>query len=264
MKTMKTKITILIIFWGMLFTQQSHAQETASGIFVFNYYPNLKIEKPLDTLRIDINRDEIDDIAFFWVDARSGGTFCYVYPITCQYSNISASKTTDSLASETKSWFDIKWGFLNTFDFDKNIKIGIRFITEGKFYYGWISGELYVEGGSASNGNYWFSIDKFAYCNIPNYPLVWGQTYITGIASHTIAPGIKVTRHGQGESLSVLSENKDIKNVQVINLNGAIIKNEGFMPAKNVTMSTSGLNRGTYIVVATFTDNTRCTAKTAW
>jgi hypothetical protein len=254
---MKTTIIILIIFWAMLFTHKSHAQEAAPGIFVYDYNPDLRIDNIFDTIKIDINQNGNIDILFFLVPF-SGGTYSLVRPLTCEFTYMH-DVTSDSLNNDSLIWqaSQVDWGF--------NVVTGIvlKFSEGDSLYYGWISGSSFYDR-TGSKPIHVITIDKFAYCNIPNYPLVWGQTYITGIASHTIAPGIKVTRHGQGESLSVLSENKDIKNVQVINLNGAIIKNEGFMPAKNVAVSTSGLNRGTYIVVATFTDNTRSTAKTAW
>jgi hypothetical protein len=254
---MKTTIIIVIIFGAMLFTQKSHAQETAPGIFVYDYNPDLRIDNIFDTIKIDVNQNGNIDIMFYF-SVYSGGTIYFARSLTCKFSFL-YDVFSDLLNNDSVIWRTTNHAWLP----DMGSKIGIKFIEGDTTYYGWILGSTSMDR-TGSRPIDVITIDKFAYCNIPNYPLVWGQTNMTGIASHTIAPGIKVTRHGHGESLSVFSENMDIKNVQVINLNGAIIKNEGFLPAKNVTMSTSGLNRGTYIVVATFTDNTRCTAKTVW
>jgi hypothetical protein len=243
---MKTKILILTIILGTSLSRMSFAQEikNSSGIFVYDYVPDLILDYGADTIKIDINQDSIKDIVFY-LDNSSGGGYCYVKSLSCQYAFLS-SVNSNSLKNDSLHWFNSDHVWQSSY----GSEVGLKFGTGDSCYYGWLLGNVYWAGYGA-DGKRTLAIDKYAFCSIPNYPLLWGQTEITGIEILKDIDKIRVVANGSGQAIIVQTE-ETIKSIKLLNLSGVVIKTWDNVQSKKTTLNTSGLTHGTYFVQVSF------------
>jgi len=244
----------------MLVFQQSYSQTTTnSSIIYHDYMPDLSLSSAADTIKIDMNEDGVLDIEFYFHNTSTGGLF-YTKSLTgsCQYAYfyLPISYYTDSLTSDSLHWRSLPLEWIEP---DFHGKIGLKFTFAGLSYYGWLFGKNSWVGGL--NGNYILTIDKYAFCTIPNYPLLWGQTEIvTGTSELKEDAGIKVYATDSGSQLVVQSGDV-IKSIRIINLLGATVLVKDNMRDKQATLSTKGLVHGTYIVKVTNSNLKEYTSK---
>ena len=58
-------------------------------------------------------------------------------------------------------------------------RFAVRHKVGDDYFYGWF--RAYITPIQNQYSWPWVALDQMAYCTIPNYPLVWGQTYIVSI-----------------------------------------------------------------------------------
>jgi len=222
-----------------------------------DYQPDVILKKAYsDSLIIDINQDNINDVVFY-LGENSTGNWSKVKTINsqCQFSEIQYYPS-DSLKSSTISWHSGDFNVLGFEEFNFGIKMGIKILSNELNYYGWIKVSNPIIDRTRV-----VIIDKYAFCTIPNYPLLWGQTeIITGTSELKEDTGIKVYATDSGSQLVVQSSDV-IKSIRVIDLLGATVVVKDNIRDKQATLSTKGLVHGTYIVKVTNSNLKEYTSK---
>ena len=135
-------------------------------------------------------------------------------------------------------------------------KAAIRNGTEGEYYYGW------MEAYSVVTYNYdsvWFYLARTCYCNIPNYPLKWGQTGLNmGFEENEVTAF--ATIYPNPTTGQVTISGQDLKTAKVINALGQCVakaKGEG----EQLTVDISNLPAGVYFVNITDGEGRKCVKK---
>jgi hypothetical protein len=134
-------------------------------------------------------------------------------------------------------------------------KFGFRYLIDDQIHYGWFRAyKTYVNNDDGGNTNYLW-VDKMAYCTIPNYPLLWGQTEISNSVPKTDAggDGVKINFNNASNSVQIESLTK-IKDVEIVSSNGQIVGKSKNVNNTNTEINTSGLQSGVYIVKVSLDD----------
>ncbi|MCF8359062.1 MAG: T9SS type A sorting domain-containing protein [Prolixibacteraceae bacterium] len=253
---MKTIKIYLIFFFGAMFIKQSFTQNITNenAIFYYDFVPDSQLVSPVDTLKIDINQDRVLDIAFYLVQT-SGGDYCYVRSINknCEFSFFPSEYCSDSLTCDSLKWriADLPW-----IEYYSGNKLALRFTINNNFYYGWLKGyQLYDSNNSKA-----FYIDKYAFCTIPDYPLLWGQTTLTGIEEPGLVKTVRAFVN-QPEKQITVEADKKIKQVKLVNMNGATVTTIKKVNTTSATLNTAGLPGGAYLVQVTLNNGNVQTVK---
>ena len=165
------KIIQLVVF-TLLCVLTTNAQNGADSNFVFvDFKPDSSLTGTFDTCKLDINKDGVIDIAFFY--SRSSAVR---FPHYTTYANVSRFQVdtdySDSLSSPVIQW---EQGQTPSYFFDISSYVCIKIIQNQQNYYGWVKISQFRttdETGTSNNG---ISINEYAFCKIPNYPLTVGQ-----------------------------------------------------------------------------------------
>jgi hypothetical protein len=260
LKDMKALIILIILLGFSILNSFSQENTGNTNLIYHDYIPDLRLNPSSDTMKIDINQDNIPDIGIYFYNRSDGGIFLVEsLNKNCQYANIylSSGNSTDSLTRNS-----LRWGTesSNCFEIECHGKIGLKFTLNDSTYYGWIKGAQ-TWMGDAENRRTWFTIENYAFCTIANYPLLWGQTeIITGNNPINSNNNIKFFVNGTGDSIVVQSD-KIIKTIKLLNLSGVVIKTWEKVQSMNATLSTTGLTHGAYLVQVTYSGNKVFTEK---
>jgi hypothetical protein len=145
-------------------------------IIYTEFYPDsCKVVYYPDSMSFDVNYDGTLD---FWFNGiveigalvpriivNDGWEFCIVTEAVL-------------LTDDSLSWYGNGewWQWFN----DYHMQYGFRRLEEGEYYYAWIdvSVDYYEQPWNQAKV---FCVSGMAYCSIPNYPLKWGQTSLTGV-----------------------------------------------------------------------------------
>ena len=136
-------------------------------------------------------------------------------------------------------------------------RIGISKTIDGKKYYGWI--HQYGSEEHEFPFKKWVFIDKMAFCTIPDYPLVWGQTSLTGIDESTESVAF-ATLHPNPTTGKVAITGKGLKGAVVFNTLGqrvAVATGKG----ESLQIDISDLPAGVYFVDVTDEEGRKCVRK---
>jgi hypothetical protein len=251
---MKPIKTCLLFLFGVMFINQSFTQDVSneSEIILYNFIPDFIFSSPVDTLKIDFNQDDIPDIALY-IRQPSSGSYCRIKSINdnCEYAFIYSEYCKDTLTCDSIRWksTDLMWS-----EYDSGEKIAVRISINNKFYYGWLRGyQIYSTTFS-------IYIDKYAFCTIPDYPLLWGQTTLTGIEEPGLAKTVRAFVNQQEKQVSIKTAKK-IKQVKLLNINGTTITTLTKVNSTFATLNTAGLPGGAYLVQVTLNNGNVQTVK---
>ena len=175
---MKKQLTILaVLFWTVLGLE---AQQ--SGIIYTDYEPDSLVElKEIDfnpdaQMMIDFDADGNNDLRIYSY-ATSGGWWFNIMSYSPDW-EIHEYKIEDPLIpmNEQGEWYTgINWlPYFYQGQSTVSDKFAVRHQVGESYYYGWFRAYLLMNG----TANPWVALDKMAYCTIPDYPLIWGQTEI--------------------------------------------------------------------------------------
>lgn len=204
----------------------------------------------IDTLYLDINYDDINDLMFTWYQVSGDARSALWALNSVQY----------SLVLESQSYYlndpDRLWsGGYQPIYHDEPKKVGVRFSKDGDYYYGWLLVYATTEPDTIFSPPSYYDryiyVDKMAYCTIPNYPLLWGQETITGInENETETSSLKLYYDRNSDMLKILHPT-DIKSVEIINYMGQVMLSE-----KNIEeIKLHAINSGVYIVRVQLSNN---------
>ena len=130
--------------------------------------------------------------------------------------------------------------------------VGFRSEIDGDYYFGWF--RIYAV---LSERNWYF--DKFAFCTIPNYPLVCGQTDLVGIEENNEATVFATVYPNPTTGLVIIS-GENLKQAEVINILGqrvASAQNKG----NSLTVDFGTMPDGIYFVNVIDEAGRKCTRK---
>jgi len=128
----------------------------------------------------------------------------------------------------------------------------IRLHLGAEYYYGWI--HALAGYTTETNPRKTITIDKYAFCKIPNYPLHLGQTeIITGISPINTPDSTSVYLTNSGNNLNVTS-GKTIKNVTLTSANGVVVASQYNINGVSANLNIANIAHGAYIVQVTFND----------
>ena len=126
-------------------------------------------------------------------------------------------------------------------------RYGFRKQQNGNYYYGWMIAYCDMKPTKSNNKNIGRNvyIDKFAYCTVPNYPLVWGQIEFWDIEENKGESFGKL--HPNPTTGIVRIEGENASEVQVFNALGQLVKT-----VQNTNeVSLEGLPQGVYLLRVT-------------
>ena len=130
--------------------------------------------------------------------------------------------------------------------------MGFRSEIDGEYYYGW-----FKLRPSYSEFNWYF--DKYAYCTIPNYPLVWGQTVLVGLEENE-EPSAFATVHPNPTTGMVTVTGENLRQAEVVNsLGQQVLGMQGKGNELHIDMAK--LPAGIYIVNITDENGKKCVRK---
>ena len=246
---MKALKILPIILLSLLINNNLLSQEVSAkaNIIVHDYNPDIVLKLRIDTLRIDINQDGVLDIEFNFGETSTGGYFnVKSLNSNCQFAFFMENYHTDSLTSDSLRWRTDRLEWIDSY---YKGKLGLKFTFNGLCYYGWLKGAQVFQNFTNT-----LTIDKFAFCTIANYPLLWGQTELTGIKELKTNDKIKVFTDKNGNSIKVQAD-EDVISIKLLDLSGKELKCGYSIQSKNATISTLGIPSGVYLVQVALVGN---------
>ena len=134
----------------------------------------------------------------------------------------------------------------------------------GHYYYGWADVHFIDTAYQLSYipydlYRYTMSIDKMAYCTIPDYPLVWGQTSLTGVEEAT-EPAFVTLRPNPAKDTFTLT-GAQLSEARLYSVTGQLVATKQGEGTESLTMDISGLPSGLYFVAAIGEDGSRSVLK---
>ncbi|MCF8359059.1 MAG: T9SS type A sorting domain-containing protein, partial [Prolixibacteraceae bacterium] len=237
----------LIIIALILHNMNIFSQNTSDNheIIFHDYDPDIIIiddECEIDTFKIDLDKNGYDDIQFY-IGITSGGNFqTLLSPNPNSQFTLLENEKSDSLTSNTLNWQSY---YVYLMGINNSEKCGVKIISDNNTYYGWIHVIFSFE-----NNKWIIIIDKYAFCTIPDYPLLWGQTTLTGIEEPGLAKTVRAFVNQQEKQVSVITA-KRIKQVKLVNMNGTTVTTIKKVNTTSATLNTAGLSGGAYLVRVT-------------
>ena len=135
---------------------------------------------------------------------------------------------------------------------------GFRIQQEGNYYYGWFENYNRVVGKNEKQTTH-YGFDRTAFCTIPDYPLLWGQTSLTENIEETESNAFTdIYPNPTTGMVTVTGEN--LRQAEVFNMLGQqmfSIKGEG----DELQINMVALPAGIYFVNITDEEGRRCVRK---
>jgi hypothetical protein len=158
--------------------------------------------------------------------------------------------------TEKGEWLK-KIGFNGSYCEKSPDSLCIRHKIGDQYYYGWFrayahSWDLHPIGPAK------VVLDKMAWCTIPDYPLVWGQTSLIGMEENEYTPFAIVHPNPTTGLFTIVGEN--LHQVKVFDMLGQAISTYQ-VNGHSITIDISSLSIGVYFVNITDENGQRCVQK---
>ena len=175
----------------------------------------------------------------------------------------------DTIANIEESWYARHTFFYNLHHHigdiphiapDDHCFISVRKAVDGGYCYGWINAIIYIPPeNQVDDYHIYLTVCDMAYCSVPNYPLLVGQTNFSWDVVENEST-LFATLHPNPTTGQVTITGKDLKQAEVFNTLGqhvATAKGEG----ERMTVDISALPAGVYMVNVTDKDGRKCVRK---
>lgn len=249
---MKTKTLLLLAFMS-LFTNQLFSQEDGTIIYT-DFEPDTTFAITYDQIFFDINYDSIPDFRFI-KEGTSGGDYNLV-EMYDKWSIGYCANVNDTIPL-CNNWDNNWWMIYYEGDhFDYNF--ALKYYVEGVgLYYGWIRLRYQFDHEIRK---YTVTIYDMAYCTIPNYPLLFGQTDFVDVEENEYdLSDLKFFPNPVKDKLSLqLPDNTQCDEVEIYSIDGRLLRTQD-NDFDNIDLSS--LTQGVYIVKITLNDGYVCTEK---
>lgn len=258
----------LTAFLALVCFQMAQAQ-TENYLLYKEYDPDYWVElAPEEHFDIDINDDGNADVKYevLWGHI---GAYSQVRTVNgwlaCSYCTFDIGN--EDVFSDLSTPLDdtsLVWGcwcHFESFVQHPNItpleyKVALRYSNGENYYYGW--GE-FEEIRDAAHERGRFHVARTCFCNIPDYPLRWGQTSLDTDVNEQAATTF-ATLHPNPTTGLVTITGKDLKSAEVLNTLGqqvATATGEG----ETLRIDISHLPTGVYFVNVTDNEGRKCVRK---
>jgi len=216
---------------------------------------------PASRMNIDIDYDNFHDIKIYQYTTSTG---CWYemksYEPEWEIHEYDAGDTLLPM-NEPNQWWNIgiMWMpyFYNDID-TMSERFAVRHKVEDSYYYGWF--RVYITGCPPSLYP-WAALDRMAYCTIPDYPLVWGQTSLTGIdenENNNLSGIVTLYPNPTTGQITIIGEN--LQQAEVFNTLGQqVLTMQG--GGNELQINVSALPAGIYFVAVTNEEGRRCVQK---
>ncbi|HEX4886986.1 MAG TPA: hypothetical protein VFV37_02975 [Luteibaculaceae bacterium] len=175
--------TLIFLTVSLTFFTLRVSSQTDTNFHYVDFAPDRFITQPGDTVFIDLDNDGLGDYKFYLV---WGSPQHYRYIASCSQDNKSSRVDTNDVRLLTDPQIQYYYN-PGGYVFPNKKYLICKLERNGEFYYGWI---LYFGVSSTQSSDYYFTIDKYAFCKIPNYGIRVGQTSIeqsTGLTAQSIS-----------------------------------------------------------------------------
>jgi hypothetical protein len=252
---MKKTFTIAIMATLLMVSFSGIAQP---GIIVHSHFdPPVTLLGQLDsdTLKIDLDKDDLADFGFCWLGYPWWEPYLVLLNPNCDYMLQNVGDTSSMTTPE------MQWQHHNGYiSVEDEYKWCIRLKEGGDYYYGWAYTDAFSEPnpGSAHNKLY-IAVHDIAYCTIPNYPLHWGQTNTNWGVDETESTAFSNVYPNPTSGLVTIT-GQDLKSAEVFNTLGqqvATATGEG----ETLQVDLNGLPAGVYFVNITDKEGRKCVQK---
>ena len=256
---MKNAQQYLVLFSLALICQCVKAQSPYPGILYSDFNPDIKlIENYQDTLGLDFNHDGASDVLVYFKHFGSIASRYGAFNTSNSDWGITSCEGIEGLSVPLPNIPSSGWGSfegLMTPDSPNN-RYGIRYNDGAAYYYGWFKMSCHYNHDSGLNE---INIDKIAFCTVPDYPLLWGQTSLNTDVDESESTDF-ATIHPNPTTGLVTITGKDLKQAEVLNMLGQRVANatgEG----ERITIDISSLPTGIYFVNVTDKEGRKCVRK---
>ncbi len=231
-------------------------QAQEGGITFTDFEPDLCVSALTDnfvsdTINVDFDADGTSDLKMFIVFESSA--YGKVVNYVSSWKSRFMSENDTVVPSE--NW--INANYLMHFLFETGIMfreetLGFRKEVDGHYYYAWA--RVYTRRESIPVGypKVWGYCDKFAYCDIPDYPLRWGQTDILGVEENSGESFATIYPNPVSGNVNVkVPSGAEIESVSLFDISGRLVKAQqsGFG-----SIDISGLATGMYVMKVALDD----------
>lgn len=247
---MKNILLIMLIL--ISYSIKAQYSYSTSTMFYYDYEPDIILQDPIkDTLRIDINNDKILDIQMYSHYYPATNFYFKTLNKNCLITFFLKTNLNDTLSSKNLNWLSGDWLWIS---YDYQNKLGVKLIEGDSSYYGWVSFKY-------TNPPQLMTIYDYAFCKIPNYPLVFGQKEIkTGISEDKKE---ELTIKILNENLHIQTKKK-IQQVYLYAINGEIVYKSNSLANNEKKVALQAFPHGSYILQVEFEDSTKASTKIVW
>jgi hypothetical protein len=220
-------------------------------IIYVDFEPDWIAQDSFDTLWIDFDQDGTRDLLFYW---KLNGAATVQTLVTAESWEIHPMRDNDTIPpypaiSEIEELWVTHPNVLppgGYHPYGSSLKWAVRHRVGEHYYYGWFQILQYV------------SFDKYAYCTIPDYPLMWGQTDLTGIEENGSAAFATVYPNPTKGMVTIMGEN--LKQAEVLNMFGQqVLSVQGKGAELRIDLAT--LPTGVYFVNIANEEGKKCVRK---
>ena len=254
---------ILLIAILLLATLGIKAQQ--GEIIYVDFEPDFLVELkdidhyPESRMNIDCDFDSLSDIRIYQYTTSTGCWFeMKSYNPEWEIHEYEAGDTLVPMDDPGHWWSTgIFWMPYFYHDIDTmSDRFAVRHKVGDSYYYGWF--RVYITGRSSSLYP-WAALDKIAYCTIPDYPLVWGETDVLGIENNDVStPFASIHPNPTSGMVTITGEN--LRQAEVINAIGQqVLSVQG--KGNELSIDMAALPAGVYFVAVTDEEGRKCVRK---
>lgn len=210
------------------------------------------------TISMDINQDGVNDINITR-DFSKGDYLIREYAVgSTRIRTVGLGGGSDTLAPGSNSVWKSEitlWDWDDTGDYHE--QMGVRIIIDGEKYYGW----FHQRGHSSYDFPFkkWVSIDRMAFCTIPDYPLRWGQTEISTGVDENSEGVFAVYPNPAKQSITLIGQ--QISEARLYRVTGQLVATKQGNGTESLTVDVSDLPSGLYFVAVIGEDGSRSVQK---
>ena len=249
---MKKQLIALTMVFSAFFAK---AQE--SSIIYYEFIPDSchNVHTSNTILKFDLDQDGAEDVWFYGYYQSGVGSIAMINTPSpsWQWSHSYAS-VFEPLTDTTMIAGNLRWQYTDgaLAMYPDFTHYAFRQVKEDGYHYGWA--EIHVESVSR------FCISRMAYCTIPNYPLRWGETSLTGIEEEDIGTQAFATVHPNPTTGLVTVAGENLKQAEILNTLGQVVATaQG--NGHSLTMDIGHLPAGIYFVSITNETGRKCVRK---
>ena len=249
---MKNRIIIITLLLLSSFWLKAQQGEIIYRDFEPDY--TLEFWSNISSMTIDLDGEGSPDIELYYLIVGGlGEIWPYIYSLKpdtlelCAIDSIFIIPHNEGWVTDVSKWV-----------VRANDCYAFRFKHNDGYLYGWFETfkKEIIENGIREV--YW-GVDRTAFCTIPNYPLQWGQTTLTGIEENNESNSF-ATLHPNPTNGQVTITGENLRKAEVVNMLGqqvAIAQGKG----ETLQVDISDLPVGIYFVNVTDEEGRKCVRK---